>query len=1157
MDMSFASFLEMCGLNRDEYIQALRTSVKRETILFKRDVRDRRINNFNQVLLETNCANMDIQPVLNPYAAVMYLTSYILKGEEGMSVLLKGVCQASARGGESVSEKIRKLGRAYLNASEISAQQAAFLLLGLPLHRCSLMTKYIPCTPRHLRTGVLKKKLVLAQQPDDSTDIMEKSLIDYFFIYHGQRRNDPDLSLADFCCEYDMMNPKRLTKKQKEMSESIANLDEDDDSDENQYTDECLYVIMPRPSWAKHNDEPNIRVFKKRKRTCIMRCPPAKKGTEEYYRQRLMLFLPGSMWCHDVEPLDIEDKDSEDVALLGGKELFCDAYEANLACILPLQRKYVFDDGIDYEEMEKTVLEDLAIARERTQASLVDGHRDVCTTKSSNGRPAHSSSTEDSGAIFSYQPGKMKTEEFLNDVDMLTATQRGMYDHIIHAVEHGSNAFFILLSGGAGVGKSLTLRCITQGIIRSYDRQLGFVDKAKVIVMAYTAKAAFNVSGDTFHATLGIGQENIMAGMSESSKATKRFDYAQVQVIIIDEISLTSARMLHAIHKRCTEIFGTCPDVPFGGKHVLVVGDLFQLPPVQGGYCFQRPVEKNQNVSQLQVLGTPFFWRKFKLFELTQIMRQKDEEFAQRLNRIREGLQAEEDLEFFENIATTKGAPPPNVPRMFFKNKNVDACNLEILQSMPGPEYVSYAHDTIDGPMTESARKEALERLQHMPPKETNKAMKILKLKIGVFVEVFANFNKADGLTNGADGHVRAITCDEEGHDIKIVWVEFTDERVGLRTREAHRDIADESIKETWTPVFKRIETFKLSTGKSRKGEIKAHRYQFPLKPASARTFHSSQGTSMDAVCIDLSDAKGKAGMHYTALSRVQTTEGLYFQKSTNQASSRTCAQVQVSAFAGQHIATSKEVIVEMERMRTQCQLILHPEPLPARVDGNFDTFTITSNNVSTLRKNFRHIAACPNVKASDVIVMQETRIFSMEGDKYCIPGYKILGCVSAQGSSNGNRDCVPSNGSIMLCTDAMYPLCAKVCVPDNMSNGIEFICAQFPSCHVVSVYKRPSVSVALLIEALDELLCTSVPVVILGDVNINLKAINKTSSVDTFVSFMEGHGLRQLVTDATTIIGSLIDHIWTNIVDCEARQYIAPHSDHSYISFRMTTGVC
>ena len=61
---------------------------------------------------------MDIQPVLNPYAAVMYLTAYILKGEEGMSMLLKGVCQASAAVGESMGDKIRKLGRTFLNGSE-------------------------------------------------------------------------------------------------------------------------------------------------------------------------------------------------------------------------------------------------------------------------------------------------------------------------------------------------------------------------------------------------------------------------------------------------------------------------------------------------------------------------------------------------------------------------------------------------------------------------------------------------------------------------------------------------------------------------------------------------------------------------------------------------------------------------------------------------------------------------------------------------------------------------------------------------------------------------------------------------------------------------------------------------------------------------------
>lgn len=119
----------------------------------------------------------------------------------------------------------------------------------------------------------------------------------------------------------------------------------------------------------------------------------------------------------------------------------------------------------------------------------------------------------------------------------------------------------------------------------------------------------------------------------------------------------------------------------------------------------------------------------------------------------------------------------------------------------------------------------------------------------------------------------------------KYVCVEFIDDRIGLRTRETHRNLADESIQASLTPVFKRIEAKpKLSAGKGRKGEVKAHRYQFPLKPATARTFHSSQGTSMDAACMDLSNAKGKAGMHYTALSCVCTAESLYFQKSPSHA---------------------------------------------------------------------------------------------------------------------------------------------------------------------------------------------------------------------------------------------------------------------------------
>lgn len=205
----------------------------------------------------------------------------------------------------------------------MSAQQAAFLLLGLPLHRCSLVTKFIPCAPRHSRTGVLKKRDVLAQQPEDSTDIMEKSVIDYFLIYHKQRKNSLDLCLADFCCEYQMVPPKGLSKKHKEYSETLLGRDNEDGGGDDLLTDEkALYLVMPRPPWIREDVEfePIVRVFRKRQRTCIMRCPPAKKGTEEYYRQRLMLFLPGSMWCHGVGRDVGDGRDSEDVALLCGQK---------------------------------------------------------------------------------------------------------------------------------------------------------------------------------------------------------------------------------------------------------------------------------------------------------------------------------------------------------------------------------------------------------------------------------------------------------------------------------------------------------------------------------------------------------------------------------------------------------------------------------------------------------------------------------------------------------------------------------------------------------------------------------------------------------------------------------------------------------------------
>lgn len=93
------------------------------------------------------------------------------------------------------------------------------------------------------------------------------------------------------------------------------------------------------------------------------------------------------------------------------------------------------------------------------------------------------------------------------------------------------------------------------------------------------------------------------------------------------------------------------------------------------------------------------------------------------------------------------------------------------------------------------------------------------------------------------------------------------------------------------------------------------HRSQFLLKPASARTIHSAQGTSMDNACIDLSNAS-EEGLHYVTLRRLRASEGLYFEKSQAHATRTTQQAKMQSAFAHRKIKTLPLVMVEIARLR-------------------------------------------------------------------------------------------------------------------------------------------------------------------------------------------------------------------------------------------------
>ena len=141
--MTFDEFLEKLDLSEYQYLKAIRLSLKHNTLLLKRSAAEIRINCYNPNLLRTWKANMDIQYVLDPYACAVYILSYITKGQRGMSKLLRKACEEAKEGNKNIVNKVRHIGNNFLNAVEMSAQEAVYLVMQMPLRRSSREFQFI------------------------------------------------------------------------------------------------------------------------------------------------------------------------------------------------------------------------------------------------------------------------------------------------------------------------------------------------------------------------------------------------------------------------------------------------------------------------------------------------------------------------------------------------------------------------------------------------------------------------------------------------------------------------------------------------------------------------------------------------------------------------------------------------------------------------------------------------------------------------------------------------------------------------------------------------------------------------------------------------------------------------------------------------------
>lgn len=369
----------------------------------------------------------------------------------------------------------------------------------------------------------------------------------------------------------------------------------------------------------------------------------------------------------------------------------------------------------------------------------------------------------------------------------------------------------VFLTGPPGAGKTF--------VLNEFVRRATKKSKT-VAVTASTGIAATHIGGTTIHSWSGLGIRDELSQRDRSqlagnAKLVKR--YNAVDVLVIDEVSMLHGYRLDMVNEVCKLLRKS--DQPFGGLQVILVGDLFQLPPITRGAEVVDFMHESAAWQELEP----------KICYITEQHRQQEDGLLTLLEAMRSGdLETHHQELLTERIGQRPDTSQP-VTRLYAHNVDIDTVNQRHLDTLT-EETHEYEMET-RGP---AAKVEQLRRSVLAP--------EILELKIGAEVMFVAN-NPGGGFVNGTRGQV----------------VDFRDDLPVVQ-------------------LFKSQRTIKVSQHSwklEEDGKVRAEVAQLPLRLAWAITIHKSQGMSLDAAEIDLSKSF-TPGMGYVALSRIRSLDGLF-----------------------------------------------------------------------------------------------------------------------------------------------------------------------------------------------------------------------------------------------------------------------------------------
>ena len=950
-DATIQSILDLLNISEEDYYRALSTSPDEDfQIHLRRPPNSCFINNYFAIGLEAWEANLDIQPVFNYFKAISYMCSYFSKCETESSVAMKKALEESQN--DDFKERMKKVAISFLSHRQCSVQEAAYQVLsGLWLRKTFPVVTFANTNLPDKRYRICKSEEELKELPENSTDIFKRNNLDRYIDRPNKTFQGGKYSvLDDFCYAQFLAYYYLDTKPQLDENDSQPEvLVDDDDTQENSYP-KLVPLMSSKEKMRCRNVKKIIRYH----------TPNGQINLEGYSHHLLMLFYPfrneAELICENDQTYTTKLNEPHILSIVNQNkanfEPWGDLVELSLRQFLFQPRTDTFAQQENDDVNDECQLGDLDDEIENV---------DFEVNQSTSATPSRSQ----------LNLNILTDDEINRLISTLNVKQREVFDVIISWARKTTISMSskdtidieplqIFITGGAGTGKSHLIKTVFAALTKTLSYKSESAGKSKVLLLAPTGVAAVNIAGTTIHSALGIpidcrGLQ--VPKLSNKRRCSLRLEFEDLKAIIIDEISMVSNKLLLHIHQRLLDIFGYTNNCskPFAGISIIVVGDLYQLPPV-----LQRPVFADY-FNELYNLY--HLWRKFKMCELTETMRQKgDLTLINLLNNVREGNLIEQDVEILKGRFIDKESEnyPLEALHIFAENEPARLHNTLMLEKLQHLPVILSAIDQVPNGVPTNV----YDKILDLQPSRTNGLSFRLTVKVGAKVMLTNNIDVADKLINGQIG--TRVHFKYQNERVDTIYVKFENPNIG-----ANMKLGD-SLSTRYDAVPIQRITAEIKTHSKKEAAPVIKRTQFPIVLSWACTVHKVQGLSLNKIVISFDLHKQKSfnpGQIYVALSRVTSLEGLFL----------------IGTFKKTAVVVDERAKLEYQRLRN------YPFQIGQFEKQTPNELSVVLCNVRSLKKHLSDIKADKKFTESDIILCTETQIAKNENTEISIEGFDSI----------------------------------------------------------------------------------------------------------------------------------------------------------------------